>query len=380
MLERKHVLKVSELTKDIKLILETSFGFVWVEGEVSNLRQPSSGHLYFTLKDELSQIKCVLFKNQSQDVNFQLKDGLSLLLFAKLSVYERDGQYQLYVNKIEPKGKGSFQLAYEQLKERLIKEGLFDEAHKKPIPFLPKTIGIITSSTGAVISDMLHILDKRFNNFNVLLYPVKVQGPGAKEDIVEAIEYFNRENNVEVIILARGGGSIEDLWAFNEELVARVVYNSKVPIISAVGHETDYTICDFVADLRAPTPSRAAELVIPNKADLYDKIKDYTWQINRTLRDFIPQYQQRMDDMTSRLSNTLSGILRDKRNLFHTEVSRLNALSPLNTLNRGYSITSILDSGDLLKDAHKVKAGDRIKTKLSQGSIISIVEGDSDEI
>ncbi|MDD5618042.1 MAG: exodeoxyribonuclease VII large subunit, partial [Candidatus Omnitrophica bacterium] len=242
MLKEKQILTVSQLTRDIKLILENTIGPLWVEGEISNLRQPSSGHIYFTLKDENSQIKCVLFKQQSFGIKFKLEDGLKIVVFARLSVYERDGQYQLYINSIEPKGKGSLQLAFEQLKERLAKEGFFNPEHKKPIPFLPQTIGIITSPTGAVIKDMLHILDKRFTNFNVLIYPAKVQGENSKQEIAEAIEYFNAQKNADVIILARGGGSIEDLWAFNEEIVARAIYNSQIPVISAVGHETDFTI------------------------------------------------------------------------------------------------------------------------------------------
>ncbi|MDD5004916.1 MAG: exodeoxyribonuclease VII large subunit [Candidatus Omnitrophica bacterium] len=374
MLAEKHILKVSELTKDIKLILENTFGLVWVEGEVSNLRRPSSGHIYFTLKDEFSQIRCVLFKQQSAGIKFQLKDGLQIVVFAKLSVYERDGCYQLYINSVEPKGKGSLQLAFEQLKERLTREGLFDAAHKKPLPFLPGIIGIITSPTGAVIRDMLHILEKRFENFQVLIYPAKVQGESAKAEIAQAIEYFNSQGNVDVIILARGGGSIEDLWAFNEELVARAIYNSKIPIISAIGHETDFTIADFVSDLRAPTPSRAAELVIPQKKELSEKIKYFIQQLNRGLRDFIPAYQQRVDDLTESLRRGLENILIGKKQQFELAISKLQALNPLDILNRGYSISLKLPGRQILKDTKSLRPGEHINTKLHKGSFSSVVE------
>jgi exodeoxyribonuclease VII large subunit len=370
----RRILKVSELTKDIKLILESAFGLVWVEGEISNLRRPSSGHIYFTLKDEFSQIRCVLFKQQSLDIKFQLKDGLSLVVYARLSVYERDGQYQLYINSLEPKGKGGLQLAFEQLKERLAKEGLFDPGHKKSLPFLPRAIGIITSPTGAVIRDILHILEKRFPNFTVIIYPAKMQGGGAKAEIVAAIEYFNAQNNVNVIILARGGGSIEDLWAFNEESVARAIYKSQIPIISAVGHETDFTIADFVSDLRASTPSRAAELVIPQKRDLYQNIQEYKMRLSRSLKYLIPQYQQRVDDLTDGLANNLKDILREKRNLFDLEVARLQTLNPSGILRRGYSISLRLPAEDILKDTQNLQVGDKIKTRLAKGSFSSRVE------
>lgn len=374
MLKEKQVLKVSELTKDIKLILENTFGLVWVEGEISNLRKPSSGHIYFTLKDESSQIRCVLFKQHSLGIKFQLKDGLKVVVFAKLSVYERDGSYQLYINLVEPKGKGSLQLAFEQLKERLSKEGLFDPEHKKPLPFLPKTIGIITSPTGAVIRDMIHVLEKRFENFVAIIYPVKVQGKGSKEEIVEAIEYFDSKKNVDVIVLTRGGGSIEDLWVFNEEVVARAIYKSQIPIVSAVGHETDFTIADFVSDVRASTPSRAAELIIPQKRDLYQKIWDYIKALNRNLRDFIPQHQQRLDDLIDSLRRNFEFILKEKRRLLELEISKFQTLNPLGILSRGYSIALKLPDHILLKDTKFLQVGDRIKTKLHKGSFSSVVE------
>jgi exodeoxyribonuclease VII large subunit len=374
MLAEKQILTVSQLTKDIKLILENSFGSVWIEGEVSNLRKPSSGHVYFTLKDETSQIKCVLFKQQSWAVKFQLTDGLKIVVFARLSVYERDGNYQLYINSVEPKGKGSLQLAFEQLKERLSKEGLFDAEHKKPIPFLPETIGIVTSPTGAVIKDMLHVLKKRFDGFSVIIYPAKVQGDGSEKDMIEALDYFNAQANVDVIIIARGGGSIEDLWAFNQEFLARAIYKSRIPIVSAVGHETDFTIADFVSDLRAPTPSRAAELVIPHKQDLYDKIINCTNSINRSLKYFIPTYKQRLDDLTDSLKRNLESVLIQKRQVFELAISKLNALNPLEILLRGYSVTVKLPTQEILKDIKHLRAGDCVSTRLYKGSFSSVVK------
>ena len=264
----RYILTVSELTQEIKDIVELRFPDIWVEGEISNLRIPPSGHIYFTLKDDFSQIRAVLFKTQARTLRFVLEDGLHVICRGRLSVYERRGEYQLILAEVEPKGIGALQLAFLQLKDRLKREGLFDPAHKKPIPMLPQTIGIITSPTGAAIRDMLHIIHRRFENVHILLYPVRVQGEGASLEIAKAIQDFNKWMNVDVIIAGRGGGALEDLWSFNEEIVARAIYHSKIPIVSAVGHETDYTISDFVADLRAPTPSAAAELVVRDKREI----------------------------------------------------------------------------------------------------------------
>jgi exodeoxyribonuclease VII large subunit len=264
----RYILTVSELTQEIKEILETRFPDIWVEGEISNLRIPPSGHIYLTLKDDFSQIRAVFFKMKARTLRFVLEDGLHVICHGRVSLYEKRGEYQLILEEVEPKGIGALQLAFLQLKDRLEKEGLFDLARKKPIPMVPQTIGIVTSPTGAVISDMLHIIHRRFENVHILLNPVRVQGEGASLEIAKAIEDLNKWMNVDVIIVGRGGGSLEDLWPFNEEIVARAIYHSKIPIISAVGHETDYTISDFVADLRAPTPSAAAELVVRDKREI----------------------------------------------------------------------------------------------------------------
>lgn len=269
----RYILTVSELTREIKDILEMQFADILVEGEISNLRVPPSGHIYFTLKDDLSQIRVVLFKNQARGLRFSPEDGLHVICRGRVSLYEKRGEYQLILEEMEPKGIGALQLAFLQLKERLEKEGFFDPSRKKPIPMVPQTIGIVTSPTGAVIRDMLQIIERRFENVHLLLYPVRVQGEGAASEIAKGIEYFNEQMEVDVILVARGGGSLEDLWAFNEEEVARAIFYSQIPIVSAVGHETDYTISDFVADLRAPTPSAAAELVVKDKREIKNTLR-----------------------------------------------------------------------------------------------------------
>ena len=281
--ERK-IFTVSELSVEIKGLLEKRFPDVWVAGEVSNFRGATSGHLYFTLKDASAQIRAVCFRNQARYLKFKPQDGISVIARGHLSVYEARGEYQLYVDYLEPAGIGALQLAFEQLKQKLAAEGLFDAARRKPLPLLPRTVGVVTSPTGAVIRDILRVLKRRFRNMNVLLYPVKVQGEGAAEEIAEGVQYFNSHRAADVVIVARGGGSLEDLWAFNEEAVARAIASSKIPVISAVGHETDFTIADFVADLRAPTPSAAAELVVHRKQDFIDELRDRARRMTQSAR------------------------------------------------------------------------------------------------
>jgi len=330
----RYILTVSELTQEIKDILEMKFPDIWVEGEISNLRIPPSGHIYFTLKDDFSQIRTVLFKMQARTLRFSPEDGLHVICRGKVSLYEKRGEYQLIVEGMEPKGIGALQLAFLQLKERLEKEGLFDIFNKKPIPMIPQHIGIITSPTGAVIRDMLHIIQRRFENVHILLYPVRVQGEGASYEIARAIEYFNERMDVDVIIVGRGGGSLEDLWVFNEEAVARAIYHSKIPIISAVGHETDYTISDFVADLRAPTPSAAAELVVKDKKEVKNTIHYLESRLDSQIlqilqenrmglshlgkmlkdpRKRVEEYFFRVDDLVNRFLFLVSWIQKRKR-------------------------------------------------------------------
>ncbi|MGA2462726.1 MAG: exodeoxyribonuclease VII large subunit [Thermodesulfobacteriota bacterium] len=346
----RYILTVSELTQEIKNILDLKFSDIWIEGEISNLRIPPSGHIYFTLKDDFSQIRAVLFKMQARTLRFVLQDGLHVVCRGRVSVYERRGEYQLILEEVEPKGIGALQLAFLQLKDRLEKEGLFDPAHKKPIPMIPQTIGIVTSPTGAVIRDMLHIIHRRFENIHILLHPVRVQGEGASLEIAKAIEDFNKRMNVDVIIVGRGGGSLEDLWSFNEEIVVRAIYHSKIPIVSAVGHETDYTISDFVADLRAPTPSAAAELVVRDKREikntlhyLEERLENQilqTLQENRTNlshlkkmltdpRKKIEEYFLRTDDLVNRFRILTSWILKRKRERSLHLSERLSLQNPI---------------------------------------------------
>ena len=293
----RKIFSISELSREIKDLLERQYSDVWVAGEVSNFRPAVSGHLYFTLKDATAQLRAVCFRNQARYLKFKPQDGIAVIARGHLSVYEARGEYQLYVEYLEPAGLGALQLAFEQLKQKLAAEGLFDTARKKPLPVLPRTIGVVTSPTGAVIRDILRVLRRRFRNMSVLLYPVKVQGEGAAEEIVEGVTFFNREQNAEVIIVARGGGSLEDLWAFNEEVVARAIAASGIPVISAVGHETDFTIADFIADLRAPTPSAAAELVVHRKEDFIAELENRARHMAQMIRLQLSEARQRLTEL-----------------------------------------------------------------------------------
>ncbi|MBI5183344.1 MAG: exodeoxyribonuclease VII large subunit, partial [Nitrospinae bacterium] len=310
--EARHIYTVIELTSLIKEGLERDFYDVWVDGEISNLRVPSSGHIYFTLKDESSQLKVVLFRFHQGSIRFEPTNGMRVIIRGRISVYEPRGEYQLIAEDMEPRGAGALQIAFEQLKERLFKEGLFDKKYKKPIPVLPQRIGIVTSPTGAAIRDILRVIDRRFANIHILIYPVRVQGEGAGKEIAEGIRIMNTIPDIDVLIIGRGGGSLEDLWAFNEEIVARAIFDSNIPIISAVGHEIDYTISDFVADLRAPTPSAAAEMVVKNKESLV----------------------QRVDEINMRLIRSLQFIIKDKRDILTSHLKTLFLLSPLKRVER----------------------------------------------
>jgi exodeoxyribonuclease VII large subunit len=294
---QRQIWKVSELTERIRDLLEGHFGDVWVEGEVSNCRAAQSGHLYFTLKDAHAQIGCVCFRDQVRALKFRPEDGLHVTVRGSLGVYELRGEYQIYVSYIEPVGLGALQLAFEQLKKKLEAEGLFHEARKKPLPVLPRCIGVVTSPTGAAIRDILRVLKRRFANVHVQIYPVKVQGDGAAAEIAAGVRYFNRAKTADVLIVARGGGSLEDLWAFNEEAVARAIAESKIPVISGVGHETDFTIADFVADLRAPTPSAAAEIVVRSRVEFERNIAEHQRHIVQRMRYLISEWRHHVRDL-----------------------------------------------------------------------------------
>jgi exodeoxyribonuclease VII large subunit len=294
--ERK-IWTVSQLTGRIRDVLSAAFGGVWVEGEVSNFKAAQSGHLYFTLKDESSQVKCVCFRNSAMRLKFRPEDGLKARVRGSISVYEPRGEYQIYVEHIEPVGVGELQLAFEQLKKKLGEEGLFDPARKKPLPLLPRRIGVITSTSGAALRDILRILRRRFPNVRVLIYPVRVQGEGAAGEIAAALKFFTARNAADVLIVARGGGSLEDLWAFNEEKVARAIAASHIPVISAVGHETDFTIADFVADVRASTPSAAAEIVVQTREAFDNHIRQLVQTLGDRVRYMVLERQHRLQEL-----------------------------------------------------------------------------------
>jgi len=422
----RHIYTVTEITQNIKNLLQNAFGEnVWVEGEVSNVNHHSSGHLYFSLKDSTSVLAAAMFAWANKDVKFKIEDGLKVICFGRIDCYIRRSQYQIIVERIEPKGIGSLQLALEQLKVKLEKEGLFKPERKKPIPYLPSRIGVVTSLSGAAIRDILKVLDRRFRGVHIIIHPVQVQGDRAKEEIAGAINELNAFNEslspnekIEVMIVGRGGGSIEDLWAFNEEIVTRAIYRSEIPVISAVGHERDWTIADLVADVRAATPSVAAELIIPKRDDLkeqvrglagdlktdfqailshlQDSLEDCFYRLNLSMQNVlrinisewesarkklgllspiaaIQQAMARVADLTKQFRILLEHLLELRQADFNKAAEKLTSLSPLNILARGYSITFKMPQGAVVKDAHLLEAGDMIKSRVYRGEILSQV-------
>jgi exodeoxyribonuclease VII large subunit len=440
MVVERRIYTVSELTESIKKILEEAYPFVWIAGEISNFRTPTSGHFYFTLKDAGAQISAVMFRAQNRNLRFEPEDGMAVIAMGRLNVYEPRGVYQIILEYLEPEGIGVLQLAFEQLKAKLAGEGLFDETHKTALPFLPHKIAVVTSPTGAVIRDIMKVINRRFPNVAVEIAPVKVQGEGAAEEIAEALGLFNERDDADVIVVARGGGSLEDLQPFNSEVVARAIFSSHIPVVSAVGHETDFTIADFTADVRAPTPSAAAEVIVPVKDDLLRRIEDVrgalksamiqrlhilrerTVQLSRHLVHpgrQIADYRLRLDDLWSRITRGFSRHLADKRDglsaagkrlcrcsprilakdlntilkhrrqtllsamqfilesrksSFCTAAARLDALSPLAILERGYSVTRALPGYALVKDVQQVNVGQHVEVTVSKGAMICRIE------
>ncbi|UJS19318.1 MAG: exodeoxyribonuclease VII large subunit [Candidatus Brocadia sp.] len=393
---RNTVLTISELTRRIRGSVEQEFFNVWVLGELSNVKRPSSGHVYLTLKDAHAQLQAVIFKSVAHGLKFEIQDGLQVLAFGSVTVYEARGQYQLIVERMEPKGIGALQLAFLQLKERLEKEGLFDPAHKKPLPALPRKIAVVTSLTGAAIRDIVNVINRRFARVEILIYPVKVQGEGAALEIAQAISDLNTISNIDVMIVGRGGGSLEDLWAFNEEVVARSIFASRIPVVSAVGHEIDVTISDLVADKRALTPTEAGELVVPRYDQIMDaceKIKTRLVQAlynkillmrSRLLRiehsfslkrpfDKVYRLQQDVDEIMQRLVTTGKHMVQLERERLAGIANRLDSISPLRVLSRGYSITTLVIDDKLIKSTEGLAAGNRLKTRFSHGSVVSSV-------
>ncbi|MBO5398406.1 MAG: exodeoxyribonuclease VII large subunit [Clostridia bacterium] len=388
---------VTELNKYMKDKVATDefLNNVFIKGEISNFKHHYTGHMYFTLKDENSLIKCIMFKSSTATLKFVPKDGTKVVAYGTVSVYEKDGVYQLYCKSMKEDGIGDLYTAYEELKRKLSLEGLFDEKHKKKIPFMPKIIGVLTSNTGAVIRDIINVSTRRNPNVYIRLLPVPVQGEGAGEKIAEAIEFMNEQKLADVLIVGRGGGSLEDLWPFNEEVVARAIYASEIPIISAVGHETDFTIADFVADLRAPTPSAAAELAVTNIEDLENTIDLYKNRLKMALRKktevmrlryekcmnsvaFKNPYQ-RLNDYYINIDRAIKSIensslqkLKDSKIQATKAITKLDTLSPLKTLTRGYSMAEL--DGKVISSSKALKTGDVIKLHFADGSTKAKIE------
>jgi exodeoxyribonuclease VII large subunit len=391
----KHIYSVSSLTRQIKEVLETSFPRLWVEGEISNFKRHSSGHLYFTLKDENAQIRCAMWRFKAGELLFQLEDGLKVLLEGDIQLYEKSGNYQLIIQQIQPAGIGELQLAFEQLKKKLQAEGLFDEIHKKALPRYPERVGVVTSPTGAAIRDIISVISRRFPGSEIILYPVRVQGEGAAQEIARAIADFNEFGQVEVLIVGRGGGSLEDLWAFNEEVVARAIFASRIPVVSAVGHEVDFSIADFVADRRAPTPSAAGEIVVPDRREILGVLAYYREKLSQTVlqkikvgndrienyrrsyafrrpEDIVFQKTQQLDELVRKIQLSVLHYLQLKRQRWDHLQLQLRALSPLGVLQRGYSIC--YKDGKIIKDVAQVQMLDMVQVKLSRGQFLSQIQ------
>lgn len=397
-MQEKMIMTVGQLNLFIKDILGQIplLSSIKIRGEISNFKSHSSGHLYMSLKDETGTLRAVMFRNAAFGLDFKPENGMQVVAEGRVGVYERDGQYQLYINSMMPDGKGNLHEQFEKLKAKLRAEGLFDASTKKEIPRYPKCVGVVTAPTGAAVRDIINILSRRYKAADICLYPALVQGDGAAKSISDGIKYFNNAKNCDVIIVGRGGGSIEDLWAFNEEVVARAIFESEIPVISAVGHETDFTIADFVADLRAPTPSAAAELAVPSAEELFDKFQSAKTRIkvatnkileNRRLllkmyadkqviRDPISKINEKgiyLDHLTKLFENSLKSVLGEKQQLLGISMSKLDTLSPLGTLSRGYAVAKSFD-GAIVKSTNQVKAGDSMTVRVSDGEINTIVK------
>ena len=395
MAEARQILTVSRLAALLREVVEENFFRVLVEGEISNLAAPASGHWYFCLKDEQAQIRGVLFRAQARLLGFRPENGMQVIASGRISLYPQRGEVQMLVDSLEPKGVGSLQVAFEQLKARLAAEGLFEAGRKRPLPPFPRTVGVVTSATGAAIHDILQVLRRRGAGLQVLLRPVRVQGDGAAREIAEAIADLNRHGRADVLIVGRGGGSLEDLWAFNEELVARAIHASAIPVISAVGHETDFTIADFVADLRAPTPSAAAESVAMGRLELERHLDHLAlrlggkmrWRLGlvrerveglgrrlRSPRQRLAQWRGREQELEKRLGRGMRRQLRQAEGRLGAGAGRLDALSPLRTLGRGYAIALRQEDGVAVREAAGLRPGQRLKVRFARGSAGVLVE------
>lgn len=397
------MLSVRELTQYVKRLLDRDelLQGVWVRGEISNFKWHTSGHIYFTLKDDVSQLKCVMFRSSAQRLKFRPENGMQVLVGGNVTVYDRDGAYQMYAVEMEPAGVGALHLQYEQLKRKLAEEGLFDEDLKRPLPLLPRRVGIITAPTGAALRDMITVSRRRFPGVRLVIAPALVQGADAPASLMKALRLTSRLPDIDVIIMGRGGGSLEDLWAFNDEALARAIRACPVPVVSAVGHETDYTIADFAADLRAPTPSAAAEIVVPSRSELLGQVDGLRLRITALTRRLVErkrlrlkamadrpvlqrpqgrllQDRQRLDDLVRRLGFASGRRLEGSRQRLATLAGRLNALSPLAVLSRGYAITRD-GEGHVIKEAACVAVGEKVEVMLHKGRLTCRVESKTEE-
>ena len=387
---------VSQLNRRVKALLENGIARLWVEGEISNIARPASGHVYFSLKDDAAQIGAAFFRQRQRGPTISLKNGDRVLVFGRVSLYEQRGDYQLIVEQVEPAGEGALKREYDKLKNKLAAEGLFDEDRKQPLPALPQSIGVITSPSGAAIRDILSVLRRRFPAVPVVLYPAAVQGEAAPGELMTAITDAIRRDEADVLIMGRGGGSLEDLWAFNNEQLARAIAECPIPIVSAVGHEIDFTIADFVADVRAPTPSGAAELVVPDRNDWLRTVDRLAQRVARLGQRSLEDHAQSLDYLARRLlahsptatvarhadrlrglrSRLGSGIRQKMTSVEHRmqlAMRALHSVSPLATLDRGYAIVMDADSGTALTDAAQMKAGSDIRAKLNSGALLATV-------
>ena len=392
------ILTVGQLNLFIKDIFNQipMLNNVRIKGEISNFKHHSSGHMYMSLKDETGVLRAVMFRSAALTLDFKPENGMQVIAQGRVSVYERDGQYQLYINSMSRDGKGNLFEQFEMLKKKLESEGLFDASAKKPIPEFPKKIGVATAPTGAAVRDIINILSRRFPYADILLYPVLVQGEGAAESVCNAIEYFNDTSSADVLIIGRGGGTMEDLWAFNEEVLARTIFKSNIPIISAVGHETDFTIADFVADLRAPTPSAAAELAVPSGVELSERVQSFAQRMKNASARLVERGNLRLklysekqvladplfkinekgiqlDNAYRMFENAVKNVLNEKNKNLSIAVSQLDGLSPLNTLKRGFSVAKT-ENGRVIKSVNDVKSGDGISVVVSDGEIRAVTE------
>lgn len=439
----KDVYAVSRLVREARVALEGSFPLLWVEGEISNLAMPASGHIYFTLKDEAAQVRCAMFKNRNRHLRFKPDNGMQVLLRVRVTLYEGRGEFQCVVEHMEEAGSGALQRAYEALKHRLGEEGLFDDKHKNPLPELPKNIGIVSSPDGAAVHDILTVLNRRFSATNIIIYPVAVQGKDSVEQIAQAIDLADQRQECAVLIVSRGGGSLEDLWSFNDEKVARAIFDCKIPVISAVGHEVDFTIADFVADVRAPTPSAAAEMAVPDGTQwlaklqnncrrltllithrlqndsrhlqhLYRRLPQPQAKINQQMQEMdrlaqqlqrswqymINNKRQQLDywsvrlkhpqaeievqkhkviSFSERLENSIKQKLQHYQSQLSQQIRTLSAVSPLNTLERGYSITTDEKTGKVVQNVGNVKINQQVNVRLQQGQLLCVIKEIKDD-